>query len=398
MTIRTQLPLEQPSPLQLAPVLLALQTQGPIHPIRTAVGDPAWLVTGYEEVRRLLDDDRLGRAHPAPDNAARTGESVLFGGPIGDFDTEQLDHRRMRALLQPHFSPKRMRALRPRVEALTSDLLDELARRGPQADLHARLALPLPIAVICELLGVPYADRAQFHAWTQAAADVTDKTRSEQGLTELFTYGRQLVARKRREGHLGGDSEDADVITRLALTEGVSDDEAAILGMLLLFAGHETTVVAIGMGALWLLAHPDQWQALLGDPSRVNAAVEEILRASGVGGHGILRYARVDLDVAHVRVRAGDLVLLDLSAGNHDGEVFAEPDRFDINRQAGAHLTFGYGARYCLGAPLARIELQAVFSQLISRFPTMRLARDVQELTVNSHLLTGGLAELPVTW
>ncbi|WP_433432537.1 cytochrome P450 [Nonomuraea sp. CA-141351] len=398
MTIRTQLPLEQPSPLQLAPVLRALQTQGPIHPIRTAVGDPAWLVTGYEEVRRLLDDHRLGRAHPAPDNAARTGESVLFGGPIGDFDTEQLDHRRMRALLQPHFSPKRMRALRPRVEALTSDLLDELARRGPQADLHARLALPLPIAVICELLGVPYADRAQFHAWTQAAADVTDKTRSEQGLTELFTYGRQLVARKRREGHLGGDSEDADVITRLALTEGVSDDEAAILGMLLLFAGHETTVVAIGMGALWLLAHRDQWQELLGDPSRVNAAVEEILRASGVGGHGILRYARVDLDVAHVRVRAGDLVLLDLSAGNHDAEVFAEPDRFDINRQAGAHLTFGYGARYCLGAPLARIELQTVFSQLISRFPTMRLARDVQELTVNSHLLTGGLAELPVTW
>jgi cytochrome P450 len=398
MTIRTQLPLEQPGPLQPAPVLRALQTQGPIHPIRTAVGDPAWLVTGYEEVRQLLDDDRLGRAHPTPESAARTGQSVLFGGPIGNFDTEQLDHRRMRALLQPHFSPKRMRALRPRVEALTSDLLDELARRGPQADLHAHLALPLPIAVICELLGVPYADRAQFHAWTQAAADVTDKTRSEQGLTELFTYGRQLVARKRREGRVGGDAEDADVITRLALTDGVSDDEAAILGMLLLFAGHETTVVAIGMGALRLLANPDEWQALLADPSRVNPAVEEILRASDVGGDGILRYARVDLDVADVRVRAGELVLLDLSAGNHDAEVFAEPDRFDVSRQAGAHLTFGYGARYCLGAPLARIELQAVFSQLIPRFPTMRLAVDVQELTVNRHLLTGGVTGLPVTW
>ncbi|MGR6913143.1 cytochrome P450 [[Actinomadura] parvosata] len=388
-----RLPFEQPHPMRPAPLLRQMQGQGPIHAIRTAVGHPAWLVTGYDQVRALLDDDRLGRAHRRPDHASRTGESALFGGPLGNFDTEQADHRRMRSLLQPHFSPKRMRALRGRVEALTGNLLDELAVSGPPADLHAALALPLPIAVICELLGVPYADRAQFRAWTQAAADVTDRARSEHGLAELFSYGQQLVARKRA----AGDS-DADVISRLATTDGVSDDEAAAMGMTLLFAGHETTVTAIGLGALWLLATPGQWQALTDAPSRIDAAVEEVLRAPGLGGGGIPRYARTDLEIAGIRVQEGDLVLLDTGAANHDARVYADSDRFDLDRPVVPHLTFGHGARYCIGAPLARIELRVVFSQLAARFPTLELACAVEELTFNPHVLTGGLTALPVTW
>ncbi|MEO3861002.1 cytochrome P450 [Acrocarpospora sp. B8E8] len=388
-----QLPFEQPDPMRPAPLLRRLQSQGPIHAIRTAVGDPAWLVTDYAQVRALLDDDRLGRAHREPERASRTGESALFGGPLGEFGTEQADHRRMRALLQPHFSPKRMRALRARVETLTANLLDELATAGPPADLHAALALPLPIAVICELLGVPYEDRAQFRAWTQAAADITDRAHSEQGLAELFTYGQKLVARKRADG-----DPDADVISRLAGTDGVSDDEAAALGMLLLFAGHETTVAAIGEGALWLLSTPRQWQRLVEDPSRIEAAVEEILRAPGLGGGGIPRYARTDLDIAGAQVREGDLVLLDTGAANHDPAVYSDPDQFDLNRTAVPHLTFGHGARYCLGAPLARIELRAVFSQLVARFPTLTLGCTVEELTFNPNVLTGRLTALPVAW
>ncbi|GLW99856.1 cytochrome P450 [Microtetraspora sp. NBRC 16547] len=391
-----QLPFDQPGPMRPAPTLRALQRQGPIHAIRTAVGDPAWLVTGYREVRRLLDDDRLGRAHPAPETASRTGESAMFGGPLGNFDTEQGDHARMRSLLQPHFSPRRMRALRARIEALATDLLDDLAEQGPPADLHAALALPLPIAVICELLGVPYADRAQFRAWTQAAGDITDRARSERGLAELFGYGQRLVARKRAEGL--ADDDGADVISRLAAADGVSDDEAAAMGMFLLFAGHETTVVAIGLGVLWLLANSAQWQALVADPARIDAAVEEILRAPRLGGGGIPRYARTDLEVAGVHVRAGDLVLLDTGAANHDAGVFGDPDRFDITRQAVPHLTFGHGARFCIGAPLARLELQVVFSQLAARFPTLRLDMAVEELRFNPHVLTGGLTALPVAW
>jgi cytochrome P450 len=386
-----ELPLDQPCPLRPAPLLRELQALGPIHRIRTAVGDEGWLVTGYQQVRSLLDDDRLGRAHPDPANAARTGKSVLFGGPLGDFESEHADHARMRSLLQPHFSPKRMRALRPRVEALTTRLLDELAEHGPPADLHQALALPLPIAVICELLGVPYEDRAQFREWTQAAADVRNRSRSERGLSELFGYGQELVTRKRREP---GD----DVISRLSATEGVSDVEAATMGMFLLFAGHETTVVAIGMGASALLTSPTAWQELRADPTQVDAAVEEVLRSQGRGGAGIPRYARTELEVAGVTVGAGELVLLDTGAANHDGSVFPDPDRFDIARETTRHVTFGHGARFCLGAPLARTELQVVFSQLVPRFPGMQLAVGVEELAVDTGTLTRGLLEIPVTW
>lgn len=139
--------------------------RGGVHRVHTPVGHQAWLVTNYARVRLLLDDDRLGRSHPEPDTAARTGESALFGGPLGNFNTEVADHARMRNPLQPHFSPKHLRALTPRVGALTTGLLNELAEQGPPADLHARLALPLPILVICELLEVPYSDRDQFRAW-----------------------------------------------------------------------------------------------------------------------------------------------------------------------------------------------------------------------------------------
>jgi cytochrome P450 len=385
-----QLPFEQAHPLDVAPLLRQLQQDGVIHRVRTAVGDLAWLVTGYEEVRRLLADERLGRSHPDPANAARLGQSVLFGGPMGNYDTEQADNARLRSLLQPQFSPRRMRALRPRVEELTAGLLDDLAGHGPPADLHQALALPLPIQVICELLGVPYADRAQFRAWSEAVGDVRDRARSEQGLGELFGYGLQLVARKRNQP---GD----DFISRLC-AEGLGDDEIAMLSMGLLFAGHETTVVAIGMGALCLLANPGQQQALIKDPGQITSAVEEILRAPGRGGGGIPRYARTDLQIGDVTVRAGELVLLDNRAANHDPAVFPSPDRFDVTRHGSAHLSFGHGAHYCLGAPLARIELQAVFSQLPARFPTMRLAVPVEQLRVRSGTLTGGLTKLPVAW
>ena len=283
-----------------------------------------------------------------------------------------------------------MRALRARVEQLTAALLDDLAGNGPPADLHQALALPLPIQVICELLGVPYADRDQFRTWSEATGDVRDRARSERGLGELFGYGRELVARKRNQP---GD----DFISRLC-ADGLGDDEIAMLSMGLLFAGHETTVVAIGMGALCLLANPGQQQALINDPSRITAVVEELLRAPGHSGRGIPRYARTDLRIGQVTVRAGDLVLLDNRAANHDPAVFPRPGAFDITRQGPPHLTFGHGARYCLGAPLARIELQAVFSQLPARFPKMRLTVPARRLRLRRDTVTGGLAELPVEW
>jgi cytochrome P450 len=396
MALPVQLPLDQPHPLRAPVRLRELQAQGVVHEVVTKVGDRAWLVTGYHEVERLFADPRLGRSHPDPDHAARSGESALFGGPMGNFETEHADHERMRALMQPHFSPARVRALRPRVEALCEDLLDRLAGTAQPADLIAALALPLPIGVICELLGVPFTDRDEFRQWTQAVADTTDRARSSQGLTSLFEYGLRLVAAKRKSP---GD----DFISRLCAEDGVTDDEVAMLSMGLLFAGHETTVVAIGSGALLLLTHPEQQPALRADPALISAAVEEILRVPNRGGGGIPRYARTDFAIGDVMIRAGDLVLLDQGAANHEEAMFADAERFDACRfSAGqspsGHLTFGYGPRYCIGAPLARLELTIVFTQLISRFPELRLAVPVAELSFNRTAVTGGLASLPVRW
>jgi pentalenolactone synthase len=208
----------------------------------------------------------------------------------------------------------------------------------------------------------------------------------------LFSYGQRLVAAKRRRP---GD----DVISRMCATEEVPDDEIAWLSMALLFAGHETTVVQIGLATLLLLANHDQWQALVDSPDLVPRVVEETLRASRKGGGGTIpRYARTDLEVDGVTIKAGDLVLLDVAAANQDPTAFADPDRVDVTRSGLAHLSFGYGPRYCLGAPLARIELQVVLSQLASRFPTLELAVGVEELTMRADVLVGGLTELPVRW
>ncbi|MFT7835994.1 cytochrome P450 [Saccharothrix sp. BKS2] len=386
-----QLPFDRDHPLRTPPALSALIHRGPVHRVRTVVGDEGWLVTDYAEVRALLSDDRLGRAHREPATAARAGASALFGGPMGDFDTERADHLRMRRLLQPHFTPRRMRVLQPRVEALADRLLDEMADFTPPVDLHQVLALPLPILVICELIGVPYADRDDFRAWSDAAGDVRDAARSFEGLGRLYEYGRRLVARKRVEPA-------DDVLSWLCESADVGDEEAAVLSMGLLFAGHETTVVQIGMGALGLLAEPDQWRALAEDPGLVPGAVDEIMRIPGSSGGGVPRYARVDLEVCGVAIRAGDLVLLDIGAANHDPAVFPDPDRVDVSRRAAHHLSFGQGLHYCIGAPLARIELQAVFSRLPARFPTLRPAVPPEGLRLREDTLTGGLTALPVTW
>ena len=389
--VTTRLPFAQPDPLHAGPALRALRESGPIHRVTTPVGDPAWLVTGYDEVRALMDDERLGRSHRTPQTAPRSRASALFGGPIGEFDDEPAGHRRMRSLLQPHFSPRHLRELEPRVQTLTAGLLDALERQGPPADLHAALALPLPVLVICELLGVPYEDRERFRVWVDAAAFDADPALSAQGLGALIEYGVELVVAKRSRP---GD----DVISRLCAHEDLADVEIAALTMTLLFAGYETTVVQIWLQAVHLLSDRSRWEQLCAEPALIPRAIEELLRAGLVGGVGIPRYARADIDVAGVTIGDGDLVLLDPGSANHDPAAYPDPDAVDLARRGVPHLSFGYGARYCVGAPLARLELNAVFSQLIPRFPTLRLTAPVESLAINTEALGAGLVELPVQW
>jgi cytochrome P450 len=385
-----RLPFHQPPGVGVAPLLRVLQAEGPVARVRTPAGDEAWLVTRYEEVRQLLGDSRLGLSHPDPQSAPRISDSALFGSAQGNFATEEADHAGMRALLVPYFSPRRMQAFRPRVEALVDELLDGLAGRRPPVDLHEALSLPVPVLVICELLGVPYEDRSQFRAWSQDMAGTTDREQSGQALGNLVGYMHELVARKRA---CPGD----DVLSGL-VGAGLADGDIAYLGALLLFAGQETTVVRLDLGTLLMCINPGQRQLIQRRPGLLPCAVEEILRATGAGGGWVPRWARSDLTIGGVTVRAGEAVLLHIASANYDEDAFAEPDRFDVTRTPNLHLAFGQGPRYCIGAPLARIELQAVFARLIPRFPGMRLAAPLDQLQVRTGLLTGGLAQLPVTW
>jgi len=385
-----RLPFDQPHGVGIAPLLRELQAECPMMRVRTPAGDEAWLVTRYEEVRQLLGDSRLGLAHRDPEHAPRISDSALFGSAQGNYETEEADHTALRALLVPYFSPKRMRAFRPRVEALVDELLDGLAARTPPVDLHEALSLPVPVLVICELLGVPYGDRGQFRAWSRGIADTKDRQASGEAIASLVAYMQELVGRKR--GHPADD-----VLSGLC-GAGLADGDAAYLGALLLFAGHETTAVRLDLGVLLMLINPAQRNLLLRRPNLMPSAVEEILRATGAGGGWVPRWARCDIDAGRVTVRAGEAVLLHVAAANYDEEAFADPDEFDVTRAPNLHMAFGQGPRYCIGAPLARIELQAVFARLVPRFPAMRLAVPLDRVQVRTGLLTGGLAELPVTW
>ncbi len=386
------LPFEQPNLLAVAPLLRSLQAERPITRVRTPAGDTAWLVTRYSDVKQLLGDSRLGRSHPDPEHAPRVSDSILFGGPMERYETEAADHAQMRALLTPFFSAKRMEELRPRVEALVDQLLDTLAATSPPVDLHEALSFPLPVLVICELLGVPYNDRDQFHSWSTSMADLHDQVRARTALNSLVAYMGALVERKRAQPS-------DDVLSGLCAAMGgqLSDQHIAFLGAMLLFAGHETTVVRLDLGAVLLLTNPDQQRALVDGPDLVLSAVEEILRATDTGAGGLPRYARADIDVGGVTIRAGEAVLLATGAANHDAREFVDPDRFDLTRQPNQHLTFGHGPRFCIGAPLARIELQAVFARLVPRFPMLHLTSPVEQLR-SRDLLTGGLDQLWVTW
>lgn len=389
------LPFERPTVLDPAPLLMELQSRGPITRVRTPAGDVAWLVTGYEHVKPLLSDERLGRSHPDPANAPRFASSAFLGGPMMSAESERAQHAQMRRLLTRSFMVKRMNALRPAIQAVTDELLDHLAERTPPADLHAALSMPLPVLVICELLGVPRDDRDRFRRWSDDASSLFDATRAADGHRQLVAYMHELVARKR-----SARTEDviSDLVTASEQGEELSEEQVARMSAGLLFAGHETTMARLDLGALLLLSHPGQRRLLEQDPSLVVGAVEEVVRRA-VPGQGVLpRYANEDLEVAGEAVRAGDLVLLGIVAANHDSSAFPEPERFDIRRRHNQHVGFGHGSHFCLGAGLARVELQVGLGTLFRRFPTLELAVPVAELRARSHLVTGGLTALPVTW
>ncbi|MDL4815445.1 cytochrome P450 [Actinomadura opuntiae] len=388
-----QLPIERTRVLDIAPEYKQLAAEEPVARVRTRTGDPAWLVTGYAEAQALFADRRVGRSHPDPANAPRLSDSAMVGGPREGYETEEQDNQRMRRLLAPAFSPRRMNALSEHIQALTDRMLDRMAGLRPPVDLHEELSFPLPILVICELLGVPFDDRDKFRAWSQAAGDLRDPVAAAQARDALSAYTFPLIGERRASP---GD----DVLSILvAGGDDVDDEEIANIAGGLLFAGHETTSARIDYGTLLLLAHPDQRDLLVNDPSLVPTAVEEIIRCSIFTDHGVPAYTREPVEVGSVTIDAGELVVIFPDAANRDPRVFPDPDRFDITRRPEyGHLTFGYGPHFCIGAGLARLELQAVFGRLFQRLPGLRLAVPLEEIRIAEDRFLEGIAGVPVTW
>ncbi|NMO90582.1 cytochrome P450 [Actinomycetospora sp. TBRC 11914] len=398
---RPALPFTRPNILELAPLYDVLRREAPVAAVTTPAGDPAWLVTRYEEVRDLLGDKRLGRSHPHPEQAARITHGAVQEGPSGSYETEEADHTRMRRLLTPAFSAKRMRQMGDDVQALVDGYVDDLvaAREASPdgvADLHATLAVPLPVAVICRLLGVPHEHSEFFRDLSDRMASY-DPARDPAGArAEFGRYMAGLAEQKRAQPR---EDVISDLVAAQAQDESYDYAEMVRLSVGLLFAGHETTVNRIGLGTLLLLTRPERWADLTADPDgRTDAVVEEIMRLGAPGDLGLLRYAHTDVEVGGVTIHEGDAVILSINAANRDPDAFADAEAFDPDREERAHVGFGHGGHFCIGASLARTELRTVFRTLARRLPGLRLAAGLDDIEVRTQHLTGGVRALPVAW
>ncbi|MGW3967212.1 cytochrome P450 [Amycolatopsis sp. NPDC005003] len=393
-----RLPFTQADALAIAPEFALLRRQAPVSRVLTPAGDPAWLITSYEEAKEVFRDRRFGRSHPKPEEASRISHAALQDGPSGDFDSEERDHKRMRRILAPAFSAPRMRALGDHIAELTDRCLDDMAaaREDGPVDLAGVLAFPLPVLVICELLGVPYADREHFRGLSERIARMDGGEDAQSAMAEFMAYMAKLADAKRADPQPDVIS---DMVAAQADDPSFTDEDLARMGAGLLFAGHETTSTRIAVGTLFLLSDPARRDRFAADPEgRVNQTVEEILRLTATSGTGLLRYAHEDVEIAGTRIMRGDAVLISRDAANRDETVFADPDGFDPDRTPNVHLAFGTGAHVCIGANLARTELRTVFPKLFRRFPGLRLAAEVAEIPVRANRIAGGVERVPVEW
>ncbi|OLL78253.1 putative cytochrome P450 hydroxylase [Pseudonocardia sp. Ae168_Ps1] len=381
---------QTPPVLRMSPLLRELQQQAPVCRVRTPAGDDGWLVTRYAELKSLLHDERLGRAHADPPNAPRYVQNPFLDLLVVD-DAEQARdlHKEMRRLLTPQFSARRVLNLMPAVSAIAEEVLDGFVAAGAPGDLHGGFSMPYSLTVLCALIGIPPADRPALVQTIMTMGDLDDSERVASGQAELFGLLSGIARRKRI------DPTD-DVISRLC--DQVPDERIGPIAAGLLFAGLDSVASHVDLGVLLFSAYPDQLEAALADERTMREAVEEILRCAKAGGSVLPRYATDDVEIGDVTIRTGDLVLLDFTLVNFDTEVFDEPEVFDIRRQSNPHLTFGHGMWHCIGAPLARMSLRIAFTQLFTRLPGLRPAGPVEEMRRGSEGLSGGLTELPVTW
>ena len=382
----------------------SLTAKGPVHRILTPAGGYGWLVTGHEAAKAALTDPRIVKG-----STGHSAYTELLPADVADAINHHLlalnppDHSRLRRLVSAAFTRRRSELLGPRIQEITDDLLAGLSHEADGAgaavaepiDLLADFAYPLPITVICELLGIPDADRGRFRGWTGPVmlGHLVGPEVYVPAVTELVVYLRELIAGKRLDP---ADDLLSALIDVRDQGDRLTEDELTSMVFLLLIAGHETTVNLIANGVRALLGNPRQLAALRAMPDLMDAAVEELLRFDGPLQSAIPASTAEDVELAGVRIPAGEVVIISLLAANRDGRHYPDADRLDLFRADSSHLAFGCGVHHCLGAPLARLEARIALTGLISRFPGLRLAVPEEKLNRLPGLLMNALAELPV--
>jgi len=389
-------PFSAPDRLNLDPFYAELRRSEPLTRVRMPFGEEAWLATRYADVRTVLGDPRFSRAASIGRDEPRITPTQLEAGMLA---MDPPEHTRLRRLIAKAFTARRVERLRPRTREIADGLVDRMVEAGPPADLVEHFATPLPITVICELLGVPVDDQEHFHIWSEAIVSTTSLSPEQikSYMDSLFGYMAGLIAQRRVRPT--DDLIGALVRARDEDNDRLTEDEMVRMAAGLLAAGHETTVTQIPNFVYVLLTHPEQLAQLRADPALVPAAVEELMRYVPLGvASSFARYAVEDVELGGVLIRAGDPVIGSLGSANRDGEVFAEPETLDLHRSSNPHIGFGHGAHHCVGAQLARMELQVAVATLLARLPELRFAGPEEEVEWKSGLLVRGPKRMPVAW
>ncbi|GAA3537729.1 cytochrome P450 [Amycolatopsis ultiminotia] len=394
---------QRDDPFTLPPALVAVAARGPIAKAQLPSGDPFWLVSGYEEARAVLSDSRFSsdrfQYHPRfkqlpeglrerlRDDKARAGSFINMDPP---------EHSRYRKLLAGQFTVRRIRAIGTRIEEIVAERLDAMLAKGNTADLMAEFAFPVPSLMICELLGVRYADREEFQQRAAALLQVDASLKEAVANADaLRAFMQRLVTQKRENP---ADDILSGLIHHPEAEQALTDDELVNIANLLLIAGYDTTASMLGLGIFVLLQRPDQLAALRANPAGIGDSVEEMLRYLSVINPGLFRFAKEDLEICGEHIPAGSSVVVSVVATNRDEKRWERPAELDVTRVRGPHVAFGHGVHQCLGQQLARMELQVGYTELLRRLPGLRLAVAPEEVPLRNDMLTYGVHALPVAW
>ena len=396
-----RLPTQRGCPLSPPKQLAEFQATGGPTRLTFPDGHEGWLLTRYEDIRAALADPRFSsefRRLVSPVRESKLTKEDMDGLPFrrSMIATDPPDHTRLRRMVTGQFTVRRMRQLEPWIGSVVDEHLDAMAEHGGPIDLVQALALPVPSLVICQLLGVPYEDRAGFQDRTATLLGL-DSTREEllDAIPGMDDYMLELVRAKQADPT---DDLLSDVVRATPIGAPLTEEELVGIGNILLIAGHETTANMLGLSTFALLRERARWEELREHPELVEKAVEELMRHLSIIQFGLVRTVKAPVELGGVTLQPDETVVLHIPAGNRDPEQFPNPDELDFHRPTNRHLGFGHGVHQCLGQQLARVEMRAALGKLIQRFPDLRLAVPADEVPFRDDMGIYGVHQLPVTW